>query len=465
MEVVRSLAPDVTEAIGFDLTSFAATLNGTVILPGDEAYDAARQIRSTAADKRPTLIVRAADASDVARTVALAAETGLELAVRSGGHSLAAHSTSDGGIVLDLSPMKGILIDPARRLAWVQPGLTAGEITSALSDHGLAIPFGDTASVGVGGITTGGGIGFLARKYGLSIDNLAAAEIVTADGRLLTIDDARHPDLFWAVRGGGGNFGVITRFVFRLVPVSNVVGGGLVLPATPEVLAGLAAAADAAPDDLTTITFVMHAPPAPFIPEHRVGELVAMILAVFDGGEEDATAAFAPFRALAEPVADLIGPMPYPAIYQFTAEAEARAAEVVRSFMTDEIDLAFARTIVDHLERATSPAGMVQIRVFGGEMGRVPSGATAFAHRDAKVLFTVITPYEGDPEHHVAWTTALYEALVPRATGAYVNFLESEGDDRIREAYPGGTYDRLAAIKRRYDPSNVFRLNQNIKPV
>jgi FAD/FMN-containing dehydrogenase len=446
--------------------AFAASLNGSVVLPVDDAYEAGRAVHNTRYDRHPTLIVKAADAADVARTVAFAAETGLELAVRSGGHSVAGHSTTEGGIVLDLAPMKAILIDPERRLAWAQPGLTAGDVTAAAAAHGLAVPFGDTLSVGIGGITTGGGIGFLTRKHGMTIDNLVAAEIVTADARILTVDEQRHPDLFWAIRGGGGNVGIVTRFVYRLVEVDTVIGGGIFLPATAETIAGLVREARQAPDGLTLIPFVMFAPPAPFIPAHRVGELALMVLGVFDGDAEAGAAAWAPIRALAEPIVDLVGPMPYSAIYQFTAEGEAPGASSIRSWFASDLDVADAGRIVHLMRHAPSPMVMAQLRILGGAMGRVAPDATAFSQRDAEVMISAMALYEtgGDPAPSDAWTNAFFEAYAERRTGVYVNFLGAEGDERIRSAYPNGAFERLAAIKRRYDPANLFRLNQNVRP-
>ena len=473
MEAARPRSFDAAEtppgdgpAISPTLAAFGASLNGSVVLPSDDAFDATREVHNARFDQRPTLVVQAADASDVARTITFAADTGLELAVRSGGHSLAGHSTVEGGILLDLAPMKGLFIDPVAKLAWAQPGLTAGEVTAAAAAHGLAVPFGDTANVGIGGLTTGGGIGFLARKHGLTIDNLVAAEIVTADGRILTVDESRHADLFWAIRGGGGNVGVVTRFVYRLVEVDTVVGGGVILPATPETLAGLVAAANAAPDDLTLISFVMVTPPMPFVPAERVGELGIMVLGVATGDLETGMAAWAPIRALAEPIADLVGPMPYPAIYGFTEAAAARGGGSIRSWFQDGLDLDAAAEILDRMRRAPTPGVMTQIRVLGGEVGRVAPAATAFAQREASVMVAAMAMWEvgGDPTPHDAWVDGFWDAFADDATGVYVNFLGAEGDERIRSAYPHGAYERLASIKRTYDPANLFRRNQNIAP-
>jgi FAD/FMN-containing dehydrogenase len=471
MEARRPLpfeaATDPDELRPRRLYGFTGSITGPVVLPGDDAFDHARGVHNTRFDRVPSLIVRAVNAEDVSRTVTFAIEAGLELAVRSGGHSLAGHGTTDGGIVLDLSLMKGLLIDPDRRLAWAQPGLTAGEVTAAAAQHGLAVPFGDTASVGIGGLTTGGGIGFLTRKHGMTIDNLVAAELVTADGRILTVDEERHPDLFWAIRGGGGNVGVVTRFVYRLVEAGLVVGGGVVLPATPEVLAGLIREAEAAPDELTTISFVMPAPPLPFIPPDRVGELVVVVLGVFAGDIDAGHAAWAPIRALAQPVADLVGPMPYPAIYQFTAAGEAPGAASIRSWFMDDLDVVDAARILELMRRAPEAASMTQIRVLGGAMVRVAPEDTAFSQRDAQVMIAAMATFspEADPGPSDAWTSAFLAAFRDRATGVYANFLGAEGEGRIREAYPNGAYESLVAIKRRHDPRNVFRLNQNVRPV
>jgi FAD/FMN-containing dehydrogenase len=459
-------SPVVVPAIGPDtIAAFAATLTGPVVLPGDEPYEEARAIHNSRFDRRPTIVVRAADAADVARTVAFAAETGLELAVRSGGHSVAGHSTTEGGIVLDLSPMKALLIDAEARLAWAQPGLTAGDVTTAAAAHGLAVPFGDTASVGIGGITTGGGIGFLTRKHGMTIDNLVGAEVVTADGRILTVDEHHEPDLFWAIRGGGGNVGIVTRFVYRLVEVDTVVGGGIFLPATPDTIAGLVRAARSAPDGLTVIPMIMPAPPAPFIPADRVGELSLMILGVFDGDLEAGQAAWAPIRALAEPIVDLVGPMPYPAIYGLTAAGEERGSSTMKSWFAADLDEADASRILHLMRHAPGPMAITQLRILGGAMGRVAPGATAFSQRDSEVMVTAMALYEGDdPTSADDWTSAFFDAFAERRTGVYANFLADEGDERIRSAYPHGAYERLAAIKRRYDPANLFRMNQNVPP-
>jgi FAD/FMN-containing dehydrogenase len=464
MEAFRTSRTPLDTTLDFE--AFEAELHGSIILPSSADYDAARLVRSAQYDRRPALIVRAADAGDVALTVNLARESGLALSVRGGAHSLAGYGTNDGGIVLDLSMMKGLHIDPEANVAWAQPGLTAREYSTAAAAHGLATPFGDTGSVGISGLTLGGGIGWLVRKYGLAIDALLAVEIVTADGRQLTVSADSHPDLFWAVRGGGGNFGVVTRFQFRLYPVGEILGGALFLPPTREVLHRLVPIAQAAPEELTTISFLMHIPPAPFVPAEQVGKLSLVVMFAWAGDPAEGYAALEPFRQVATPLIEMVLPMPYPGIYELVAEAEKRAFGVHRSRFLETLDEDAVDAILAAMAEPSAPGAMIQIRALGGAMARVAADATAFAHRNARVMLLIITEYE-DPATqpaHAAWTQALHDALAANDAGVYANFLEVEGDARIRSAYPDGTYERLADVKRRYDPTNLFRMNQNIRP-
>jgi FAD/FMN-containing dehydrogenase len=389
----------------------------------------------------------------------------LELAIRSGGHSVAGHSTTEGGIVLDLSEMKHLEIDTEGRTAWAETGLTAGEYTAAVGAHGLATGFGDTGSVGIGGVTLGGGVGYLVRKHGLTIDDVLAAEIVTADGELLRVDAESHPDLFWAIRGGGGNFGVVTRYHYRLHEVSTIVGGMLVIPATPEVIASFIAEAEAAPEELSTIANVMVAPPMPFLPAEAHGQLIIMAMLVYAGEVGEGERAIAPFRALAEPIADMVRPMPYPEIYP-PEEGDYHPTAVGRTMFVDKIDRDVGEMIVEYLLASDAVMRVAQLRVLGGAMARVPAEATAFAHRSSPIMVNVAAFYEGpeDLARREAWVTDFAAALRQCEDGAYVGFLGEEGEGRVREAYPGATWERLAGIKGRYDPTNVFRLNQNIRP-
>ena len=458
---VLSRAPATTATA---VARLRTLFEGRVIAPNDAGYDDARTVFYGGIDRRPALIVRARDARDVSTVVSAARDGGLELAVRSGGHSIAGYSVSDGGIVLDLSRMKALDIDVERRRAWAEAGLTAGEYTTAAGVHGLATGFGDSASVGIGGITLGGGIGFLVRKYGLTIDDLLAAEIVTADGRLLRADAETHPDLFWAIRGGGGNFGVATRFQFRLHEVDTVLGGTLILPATPDVIASFVAGADGAPDELSIIASVMAAPPMPWLPATAHGTLVIIAKLVYAGDVDAGERAVAPFRQLAKPLADMVKPMRYAEIYP--PDAGRHPVASTHTMFVDDVDRAAARTIMDHLRTSAAQMAAVEIRVLGGAMARVGADATAFAHRGSRIMVNVAAMYERPDEAavHEPWVDALSAALRKGDDGAYVGFLRDEGEARVRAAYPGATWERLVAVKRRYDPDNVFRLNHNIPP-
>lgn len=447
------------------VSDLRARFDGRVIAPGNDGYDAARTVFYGGFDRRPAAIVRAAGAADVSQVVTLARAAGVELAVRSGGHSVAGHSVSDGGIVLDLSSMKALEIDPEGRTAWAQPGLTTGEYTNAAAAHGLATPFGDTGTVGIGGITLSGGVGFLVRKHGLTIDSLLAAEVVTADGQVLHVDAGSHPDLFWAIRGGGGNFGVATRFQFRLHPVDTIVGGMLILPATSAVIAGFIAAAEAAPDELSTIANVMPAPPMPFLPAELHGRMIVLALMVYAGDVEAGQRALAPFRALATPLADMLRPMRYPEIF-LPEEEGYHPTAVARTLFLNRIDGPVAETILRYLEQSDASLRVAQLRVLGGALAQVPVEATAYAHRRSQMMVNVAAFFDGVAERVVrdAWAADFAAALRQDDAGAYSAFLGDEGPARVRAAYPGATWDRLQGVKRRYDPSNLFRLNQNVPP-
>jgi FAD/FMN-containing dehydrogenase len=460
-----TIAPSIRQT---DILDFEANLVGELIRPAHDDYDAARLVRNRNVDRHPSLIARASNAADVIRAVAFARDHQLPLAVRSGGHSLAGHSTVDGGLVLDLSRMRGLSIDPERRIAWAQPGLTWGEYAGAAQAYGLATSAGDTSTVGVGGLTLGGGIGWMVRKYGMTIDNLLTVEMAMADGRLLRVSAEEHPELFWAVRGGGGNFGVATAFQLRLRPAGMVFGGATVYPATVKVLRDWADYVVQAPDELTSIVFAMPAPPAPFVPEGQVGKLVALIGVMYAGDLATGDQAIEPLRRLggSAPIADITAPMPYPGIFELTAEATLPGLECVRSGFASTLSDEMLEAIVEHGSRMPTPSGIIQLRGLGGAMARVPVEATAFAHRDKPYLVTVIGSAR-EPEgfgQQRAWTHELWKQLRPAMRGVYANFLEDEGDSRVHEAYPPATYAQLATIKRRYDPTNLFRLNQNIQP-
>jgi FAD/FMN-containing dehydrogenase len=461
----KEISVQVSTPSTISIPDLRTKVRGRVIAPDDAGYDEARTVVAGGIDRRPAVIVQVADAADVSYVVSLARETGMDLAVRSGGHSGAGHSVCEGGIVLDLRNMKALDIDVERRTAWAETGLTAGEYSTATAARGLVTGFGDTGSVGIGGLTLGGGVGYLVRKHGLTIDSLLAADLVTADGELIRVDASSDPDLFWAIRGGGGNFGVATRFQFQLHPVDSFVGGMLVLPATAEAIAGFIAAAEAAPEELSTIANVMPAPPMPFLPEEVHGQLVILAILAYAGDESAGERAVAPFRALATPLADLVKPMPYPEIYPPEDDSYHPLA-VARTMFVDAIDLGVAETIMEFLQASDATMRVAQLRVLGGAMARVPAAATAFAHRDSKILVNVAAFYEGADDRIAkeAWVVDFIAALQQRDRGAYVNFLGDEGEARIHDAYPGSTWDRLAAVKARYDPTNLFHLNQNVPP-
>jgi FAD/FMN-containing dehydrogenase len=462
-----------TNISSISLDDLRGAIGGRVIGPDDAGYDEDRSVFA-APDQRPLVIVRVADAHDVATTVRFARDGGLELAVRSGGHSSVGYGTTDGGVLLHLGDMKAIEIDPDAHTAWAETGLTAGEVGVEAAKHGLAIGFGDTGSVGIGGITTGGGAGYLVRKHGLTIDNLLGAEVVTADGEIHAVDADQEPDLFWAIRGGGGNFGVVTRFKYRLSPVRSVYGGMLLLPATPDTLAGFIAAAQDAPEELSTIANVMPAMPMPFIPEEHHGKVSNMALMAYAGDPEDGERAMAPFRALAEPIVDQLRPMSYPELFppeEHPADEGPAPVAYGRTMFLDRVDREVAADILRRVESHAATPGTIfavaQLRVLGGAYARVPVDATAYAHRSSKVMANIAAMYipnAADATVQRGWVDGTIEGLRQEDSGTYVNFLADEGADGVRSAYPEPTLSRLREIKHRYDPTNLFHRNQNITP-
>ena len=436
-------------------------LTGRVVEPVDADYDAMRAVFPGGVDRRPAAIVQPGNTWDVQHAINVVRDSGIPLAVRSGGHTI--HCTIDDGVVLDLRNMTGLRVDASGATAWAETGLTAATYSSVVGAYGMATGFGDTGSVGIGGITLGGGIGYLTRKHGLTIDNLRAAEIVTADGKLRRVDANSEPDLFWAIRGGGGNFGVATRFQFQLQRVGRIVGGVLVLPATADVIERFIAAAESAPDELTTIANVMTAPPLPFLPAELHGKLVVMALMCYAGDPVEGDHCLATFRGLATPLADLLRPMAYAEIFP-PDDASYHPTAVGRTMFVDRIDRDDAKTILDFLASSDAPLRVAQLRVLGGAMARVAPDATAFAHRRSRLLVNVAAFYTGEADRTARqqWVNQFAAALHQGNEGAYVNFLNNEGPDRVRAAYPGSTWNRLRAIKRQYDPDNFFRSNENI---
>ncbi|MFJ8657767.1 FAD-binding oxidoreductase [Streptomyces sp. NPDC093795] len=439
---------------------------GQVIGPDHAEYETARSVYAGDVDRRPAVILRPGNAAQVASVVALARETGLELAVRGGGHSGAGHGVCEGGIVLDLSRMRALEIDVEARTAWAEAGVSAGEYTEAAAEHGLATGFGDNSLVGVAGITLGGGIGFLSRKHGMTIDDLLAAEIVTADGELLSVDEHHHPDLFWALRGGGGNFGVATRLKLRLHELDGVYGGIMVTPVTPEILEAFVAEAEAAPEELTTIVNVWTAPPFPFVPEEYHGKPIILAVLCYAGPAEAGEKVIDRFRAIVPPLADMVRAIPYPGMFG-PADPSQRPISAARNLFIDRVDRATAETIVERVSGSSALVAGAQLRVLGGAIARVPSDATAFAHRQSKIMAHLTAVYAdlADAGLHEAWVEEFMTAVRQSDSGSYANFVVNAGPEDVREAlYPGATGERLAQIKAKYDPANLFRSNHNILP-
>ncbi len=443
---------------------------GQVLLPADPGFDAARSIWNAMIDRRPALIVRCAGVADVRRAVSFARDNDLLLAVRGGAHNIAGSAVCDDGLMIDLSPMKSVRIDPAARRAYVEPGATLADFDHEAQAFGLATPLGINSTTGVAGLTLGGGFGWLSRKYGMTVDNLVSADVVTADGeRLHTAADA-HEDLFWAIRGGGGNFGVVTMFEFQLHPVGPEVFGGLVvlpLDQAKEALKKYRAAAAEMPDDLSVWAVLRLAPPLPFLPPEVHGKPIIAFASCYTGAVADGPAALEPVRRFGTPYGEHLGPMPY-AMWQqaFDPLLTPGARNYWKSHNLAELPDGLLDVLLDAIGKLPSPQCEIFFGLIGGQTARVPAEATAYSSRDAKYVMNVHGRWSeaSDDERCIGWARAFFEAAAPFALGSvYVNFLTQEETERIRAAY-GPNYERLAAAKAQYDPHNLFRLNQNIKP-
>jgi FAD/FMN-containing dehydrogenase len=453
------------------LAELAATVRGELVRPEDPGYDGARAVWNGAHDHHPALIIRCAGAADVVRAVEFARSQGLLIAVRGGGHSIAGFSSCDDGVVIDTSPMKGIRVDPATRTGVAQAGVTWAELDHETQAFGLAVTGGLVSSTGIAGFTLGGGVGWLQRRLGLAADNVISADVVTADGQLITASRSDHPELFWALRGGGGNFGIVTSFTYRLHPVGPIVFAGPVFyPAesAAQVLRGWRDLTSTLPDELTTLANIMVAPPVPFLPESVHGRMVVGIIGVHAGSLDAGAEASKPLRHLADPVADLMGPMPYTAMQSLLDPLwTAGASNYFTSAMLDELSDEVIDALLDRHAAGSAPVHELHLHHGGGAVGRVPADATAYAHRSAKYVLNIIarSPDPAGFEQHVQWARDTRETLAPWTTGGeYVNFTADATQDRVQASYPPATYQRLVAVKDRYDPSNLFRLNQNIRP-
>jgi FAD/FMN-containing dehydrogenase len=444
-------------------------VRGEIVLPGDAAYDEARSVWNGMIDRRPALIARCADTSDVIAAVGFARSEGLTVAVRGGGHNVAGNATCDGGLVVDLSPMKGVRIDAEARTVRAQGGLTWGELDAETQAVGLATTGGLVTSTGIAGFTLGGGIGWLMRKHGLACDNLISAEVVTADGQVVRASETENPELLWGLRGGGGNFGVVTEFEFGLHPVSQVLGGLVAWPADAarDVLRFWREWVSDTPDELCTMAAFLYAPPEPFVPPEVQGTPIFAIACFHLDPEGSAEDDLQPLRDLG-PAVDVIGPMPYSAIQgMFDGGVPRGSRNYWRSEYLDTLTDEAIDAILSHTDRIPAPLGQVHIHQLGGAMSRVPAGATAFGNRDTGFLMNYIGLWldPADDDGNTAWVRSASEAVRPYGTGArYVNFLADEGEAGVRSAYEAETFTRLQALKVRYDPTNFFHLNQNIKP-
>ena len=451
-------------------TTSAPTFTGTLLTPGSTGYDDARRVWNGAIDRRPAFIARCRSSADVVAALELAGRHDLAVAVRGGGHSIPGWSVCDGGLVVDLTEMKGIRVDPVARTAVVQPGVTWGEFDAAAQQHGLATPGGEISHTGVAGLTLGGGIGWLSRMHGLACDNLLAVELVTATGEIRQVDDTTDPDLMWGLRGGGGNFGVVTSFTYRLHPVGPVPGGVVFFPGerAPEVLRLYRDLGAVAPRELSLVAVQVTAPPAPFVPEELRGRPVVGLSAAWFGDPEDGDRMLSPIQtALGRPAIDLLGVLPYCAMQQSVDASTPWGMRAhVKSDFLDELDDAALDAIAGHAAQRNHPMSHVLVRRLGGAIGDVPADATAFAHRSAAHMTTIVGVWDGgtDAAPEVEWARSTWGCTRRLARGTYVNHLEDEGAARVREAYPAATFDRLTALKTRLDPENVFRHNQNIPP-
>lgn len=457
IQLINKQGQAVSEA---HITSFRDALRGEVICPGEPHYDFARRIWNASIDKHPGLIVRCLGTADVIDAVNFARNHDLLVSIRGGGHNVGGRALCDGGMAIDLSLMRGVMVDANARTAWVQGGAKLGDLDRETHLHGLAAPVGVVSATGVAGLTLGGGVGWLVRKYGMTVDNVLAFEVVTAEGTLLTASAEHHPDLFWALRGGGGNFGVVVSFTFRLHPVHTVLGGMLLFPRerAAELIRVYRQFIESAPEELTAYAGLLCAPD---------GTPVVGIIVCYCGDLAEGERVIQPLRDFGTPLLDTIQPMPFPQMQCLldgafpTGNQNYWKGMFLRGLNDAAID-----TMIAHANQATSPLSAVVIEYYAGAASRVPVSETAFAPRHETYDIGILAQWSDPAEsaQQIAWTRGLAAALEPFGSGAYLlNFLAADDDDRVRAAF-GPSYERLVAVKNRYDPSNFFSINQNIKP-
>ena len=460
----------MTTATLNDIESLKQRLDGTVILPGDSTYDEARSIWNGMIDRKPAVIVRCRTEADVRHAVKYAGENQLIVSIRGGGHNIAGHAVCDGGVMIDLSTMKEVRVDASARRAYVQPGATLGDVDRATQAYGLATPTGINSTTGIAGLALGGGFGWLSRKHGLTSDNLVSARIVTADGKCLHVNDTAHVDLFWALRGGGGNFGVVTQFEFALHPIGpDVLSGLLVFPRSEAatVLRKYREFAAGTPDELSVWIVMRKSPPLPFLPPEVHGQDILALALCYVGSEESGRKLIAPLAEFGTVLGQHVGMQPFTAWQQaFDPLLTPGARNYWKSHNFSDLKDGFFDAIVEHAGAMPSSQCEIFLGQLGGQTARVPVDATAFGNRDANFVMNVHGRWTSPAEDEtgIAWAREVYRATLPYATGgAYSNFLTAEETDRVKSAF-GANYARLEQVKKSYDPVNFFRLNQNIRP-
>jgi len=453
------------------LDDLRAGLRGALCLPGEPGYEEARTLWNAMIDRRPAVVVRAQGAADVIRAVGFARTHGLRLAVKGGGHNIAGNAVVENGLMLDLSPMKSVRVDPAARAARVEPGALLSDFDHEAQAFGLATPLGINSTTGVAGFTLGGGFGWLSRKHGLTVDNLLAVDIVTADGRLLHAGESENADLFWAVRGGGANFGVVTSFEFRLHPVGPQVISGLIVHPIENaraLLEGYRRFAATAPDEVTVWTVLRKAPPLPFLPAEVHGTDILVFAACAIGDPREAERALAPLRALGTPIADVIGPHPFAGWQQaFDPLLTPGARNYWKSHSFHQLEDGFIDLLLDAARRLPTPECEIFLAHLGGAINRRPADATAYPHRDVEFIMNIHTRWRDAAMDDlcIGRTREIFDAAAAYATGGvYVNFMPEDEAGRVRAGAYGDNYARLAKLKRSYDPENLFRMNQNVQP-
>ena len=464
------MATDVTVLGDGAIEELRQALMGPVVAPGDADYERSRRVWNGVIDRHPALVARCASTADVVEAVRFARSERLLTAIRGGGHNVAGYGTCDGGIVIDLSAMRGVQVDAERRLARVQGGALWSDVDTAAQAHGLGVTGGLISHTGVGGLTLGGGIGWLMRKHGLTCDNLLAADLVTADGMRVRASGDENPELLWALRGGGGNFGVVTSFEFALHPVGSVYGGGILQPLEQagEFLRAYREWAPDAPDELTTLANFITVPPAPNFPADLHGRKVMAVGFCYAGSQEDGERAIEPLRRMGAPVFEMAAPMPYAVRNTLQDPSAPRGlCSYWKSDYLTALDDALIDLLVECAGQATSPSSMIHLYQLGGAVARIDGDSAAYAHRSAPYVASIIAAWmdpSEDATAHVDWTRRYWSRLRPHAAGTYVNFLGDEGADRVRDAYGDDKYARLAAVKAAFDPTNLFRLNHNVEP-